>query len=316
MADTSANGGGGLTQREASKRLAEQFLHSLDIMPKSRETYRKSINRYLDWLGDKDPITAERDDILMFKDDMMQRSSPYTVSCYMTIVRSFYAHLEKEGLSENIAEGIKGAARGHTFSKDALTVSQAKKVLAMMDRSTAEGKRDYALLNLLLRTGIRTVEAERANIDDIRRRNGDGKEALLRIEGKGRWAKETSVILTTKTMEPLMSYLGERSGASGSEPLFISFSDRNRGERLTTRSMSRIAKNALRAAGFDSSRLTAHSMRHTALTLSLMGGDTPREQLTPARYTNEDGSPRIPFSQYMFDNPPERMIDAQLDSGD
>ncbi|MDR1643322.1 MAG: site-specific integrase [Clostridiales bacterium] len=314
MSDTNTNGSGGLTQREASDKLAEQFLRSLDIMPKSRETYRKSINRYLDWLGDKDPITAERDDILDFKDDMMERSSPYTVSCYMTIVRGFYAHLEKEGLAENIAVGIKGAARGHTFSKDALTVSQAKRVLAMMDRTTAEGKRDYALLNLLLRTGIRTVEAERANINDICRRNGDGKEALLRIEGKGRWAKETSVVLTTKTMEPLMIYLGERSGATPNEPLFISFSDRNRGERLTTRSMSRIAKNALRAAGFDSSRLTAHSMRHTALTLSLMGENNVPHDVT--RRADEEGVPRIPHIQRRFDNPPERTIDALLDSGE
>jgi integrase/recombinase XerC len=46
---------------------------------------------------------------------------------------------------------------------------------------------------------------------------------------------------------------------------------------MTERSVSRIVKNHLIAAGFNSDRLTAHSLRHTAATLNLLNGGTPEE---------------------------------------
>ena len=46
---------------------------------------------------------------------------------------------------------------------------------------------------------------------------------------------------------------------------------------MTTRSISRIAKNALKAAGLDSDRLTAHSMRHTFATQALLNGANVQE---------------------------------------
>ncbi len=48
---------------------------------------------------------------------------------------------------------------------------------------------------------------------------------------------------------------------------------------MTTRSIRRIVKQAFIAAGFDSPRLTAHSTRHTAATLSLLNGATLQELL-------------------------------------
>lgn len=55
---------------------------------------------------------------------------------------------------------------------------------------------------------------------------------------------------------------------------------------MTTRSISRIAKDTLRQAGYDSPRLTAHSMRHTAVTLALLGGATPQEAQAMARHSS------------------------------
>ena len=55
----------------------------------------------------------------------------------------------------------------------------------------------------------------------------------------------------------------------GKRPLFTSAANRNNGERMTTRSISRIAKQALVNAGFCSEKYTAHSFRHTAGTIAL-----------------------------------------------
>jgi integrase/recombinase XerC len=63
-------------------------------------------------------------------------------------------------------------------------------------------------------------------------------------------------------------------------------SNNSQGKRLSTRSISGIVKQRLKNAGFDSDRLTAHSLRHTAVTLSLIGGNTLQEVQQFARHEN------------------------------
>ena len=70
------------------------------------------------------------------------------------------------------------------------------------------------------------------------------------------------------------------------EPLFISHSRRNSGQRLTTRTISGVAKKAMINAGFNTSRLTAHSLRHTAITLALMAGQSLADVQAFARHTS------------------------------
>ena len=77
-----------------------------------------------------------------------------------------------------------------------------------------------------------------------------------------------------------------RGTTDETEPLFTSLSNHNRGERLTTRSISGIVKSRLKKAGYNSSRLTAHSLRHTAVTLSLLAGKNLAEVQQFARHIN------------------------------
>ena len=71
-----------------------------------------------------------------------------------------------------------------------------------------------------------------------------------------------------------------------SEPLFTSASNRNRHGRMTTRSISRIAKQALVNSGLNSDRLTAHSLRHTTATLNLLAGASPEETQQLLRHSS------------------------------
>jgi integrase/recombinase XerC/integrase/recombinase XerD len=162
---------------------------------------------------------------------------------------------------------------------------------------------------LLVRTGLRTIEAERANIEDVRQ---EGGEALLYIQGKGRDSKDAFVLLTEATLKPIREYVRARGKTAPTDPLFTSHSDRNNGERLTTRSISRIAKGALREAGIDSDRLTAHSLRHTAVTLSLLGGASIQEAQSMARHKNINTTLIYAHNIDRISKAPERKIDALL----
>lgn len=304
-----ANNSESIVPADATQELIKRYLDSLDVKPRSKETYRKALKHFTDWLSSKGTPSVVRETILQYKNELSGRYTACTVSGYMTAVRCFYTYLEAEKITPNVAAGVKGAKSRQGFRKGSLTAEQAMKVLREIDTTHLEGKRDFALINLLTRTGLRTVEAERANIEDIRNEAG---ETLLYVQGKGRDEKDAFVLLTEDTLNPIRDYLKARGRAQESEPLFISFSDRNRGERLTTRSISRIAKEALIRAGYDDSKLTAHSFRHTAITLSLQGGATIQEAQALARHSSINTTMIYSHNLNRIGRAPERKIDAML----
>jgi integrase/recombinase XerC len=84
----------------------------------------------------------------------------------------------------------------------------------------------------------------------------------------------------------IRAYLKTRGNAGEKEPLFTSLSNNSKRKRLSTRSISGMVKNRLKEAGYNSERLTAHSLRHTAVTLSLLAGKDITEVQQFARHAN------------------------------
>jgi site-specific recombinase XerD len=260
------------------------YMASTDIKAKSKDTYIKGLRNFIHWLNDNSIASPTRQDILSYKSYLLALYAAATVSTYITAVKSFYSYLESERINtDNVTAGIKGAKSAKGFRKDALTIEQAKNILSAVEQSDIIGVRNFAIINLLTRTALRTIEIERANISDIKQSGG---EALLYIQGKGRDEKDDFAVLTEAALIPIMNYLSMRGKADPDAPLFISHSDRNSGNRLTTRSMRRIVKDTLVSAGYNSNRLTAHSLRHTAVTFSLLGGATLQEAQAMARHRN------------------------------
>lgn len=278
-----------LTTSEASlEALLQRFLEAQDVALSSKSTYRRQLKQFVAWLEQSGRAgrlsTLLRDDILSYKAYLLQLGlSSYTVSSYLTSVRKLYEWLEAEKVYPNITKGVKGTKKAKGFRKDCLTPGQIREALEAIDQSRLEGLRDYALLNLLLRTGLRTVEISTATLEDLRQESGS---AVLWIRGKGRASKDDFVLLVEEALRPLRSYLSARGRLRETEPLFASSSDRNAGKPLTTRSISRIVKERLRAVGIDDSRLTAHSLRHTAITLSIKGGASLQQAQAMARHTD------------------------------
>lgn len=260
--------------------LISQFLLSQDIKANSKKTYQRALKRFLNYLLDKGIQNPIREDILTYKGILeSQGLSSLTISGYIVAIRRFFEWLESMRYYPNVAKNIKGAKRVRGFRKDPLTVGQIKELLSSIDITNLQGIRDYALLNLLIRTGLRTVEIIRANIGDMRQEG-------VWVQGKGRDSKDEFVLLTEKTLKPIMDYLKARGKTKDSDPLFVSLSDRNKNTKLTTRSIRRIAKEHLRDIGLDSGRLTAHSLRHTFATIALKNGAPIMQVKEAMRHTN------------------------------
>ncbi len=121
------------------------------------------------------------------------------------------------------------------------------------------------------RRGLRTVEMSRASVKDIHRK---GDTLYIDIWSKGHAELDTTRALDPDTTAALEDNLKSREDkAPAGSPLFTSTSNRNKGQRIAPTTISTMLKGALVDAGFDSDRLTAHSLRHTAGTLAVEQGD-------------------------------------------
>ena len=301
-----------LSTKKGLNNLIDDFLLSLDLKQNSKQTYERQMRSFVQWIIKTKLINPDREDILAYKIFLeSQGLSSLTISGYIVVVRKFFEYLEGIKFYPNIARGIKGMKRSKGFRKDPLTLRQIQMLLNGIQTDTPQGLRDYAIINLLIRTGLRTIEIIRTNIGDIRQESG---EEVLWIQGKGRDTKDEFVLLTEETLLPIEAYLKKRSRKSKKEndPLFMSHSDRNFGKRLSTRSISRLVKENLRRVGIDSIRITAHSLRHTAITLALQAGATIQEAQALGRHANINTTMIYAHNINRITNAPERKIDQLL----
>ena len=262
----------------------ERFINYLDASPKTVETYKKALRQFFNYIGVHGIRKPQREDVLAFRDDLKASGlKPTTVQNYITATRIFFKWTEQEGLYPNIAEHVKGAKLDKNHKKDYLTSRQAKEVLANIKTDTEEGLRNYAILSLMVTGGLRTIEVSRADVGDLRT---VGENTVLFVQGKGREEKTEYIKISAPVEKAIRTYLKARDFTTEEQPLFTSTSNNSRGKRITTRTVSAIVKNALKNAGYDSARLTAHSLRHTAITLALLAGREITEVQQFARHAN------------------------------
>lgn len=216
---------------------------------------------------------------------------PSTTAQYLRSVCAFFKWTAAEGLYPDIASNIHAPkVKNDTHRKEALTAQEVyqietsirskaaadltaaeasqKDTAGRMQRSTEQGKRLYAMYLLTATAGLRTVEIARANIKDLESKNGC---TFLYIWGKGHKEADTKKAIAPQVAEAIQDYLQSRTdNYTSNSPLFVATGNRNGGRRLATTTISVMLKRAMQAAGFDSERLTAHSLRHTAGT-NVMG---------------------------------------------
>ena len=263
--------------------LVDRFIASQDVKESSKLLYRRTLKQYFNWVDKKSYLLSEiaRPQLLEYKEELLNSNmSSLTVGSYITSVRRFYEWTEANKYYPDVAKGIKTPKRKQQFKKQPLLPAQAT---ALLNYYQDKALRDYAIITLLLRTGLRTIEVIRASVEDI---TFKGSQRVLLIQGKGRDEKDNFVLLTDKTYQPIADYLATRGKVNSSEPLFSSTSNNSKGERLTTRTISYIAKEGLKAIGLDERSFTAHSLRHTtAVNILRAGGSLETAQFT-LRHSN------------------------------
>ena len=268
----------------AVNKQVNNFVKFLDVAPLTVRSYTSGLKQFFSYLRINEVKMLERKNIVEFKKALINSGKkPATVALYLSAVKKFFTWCESEGICSNLAAGVKAPKVDKFHKKDCLSGNQIREIMQTVNTSSLQGLRDFAILALVSVCGLRTIEVTRANIEDLQLNAG---RAILHIQGKGRNSKSEFVNIPEKVLAAIRLYLQARGSVKPSEPLFASCSRRNRGGRLTTMTISTICKRAMVRAGFISARLTAHSLRHSAVTLALLAGLSIQEVSAFARHSN------------------------------
>jgi len=180
-------------------------------------------------------------------------------------LRAFLRHLRHQGeITTDLAACVPTVANwSHAALPKFLKPGQVDQVLKHCDRRCATGRRNYAVLLLLARLGLRAGEVVALTLDDI-----DWKEGNFTVRGKG--GREAKLPLPVEVGEAIADYLRNGRPHCASRRLFI----RQRAPRvgLANSAISKLVMRALAHAGVDSPHKGAHLFRHTLATEMLRQG--------------------------------------------
>jgi integrase/recombinase XerD len=175
-----------------------------------------------------------------------------------------------------------------------LEPAAVKKLLASCDRRRLIGRRDYAILLLLSRLGLRAGEVAAIGLDDV-----DWRSGLLLVRGKG--SRQDVLPLPVDVGEAVVSYLRRRPQCE-CRALFLRVTAPREGLNRCT--VAWVVRAACDRAGLP--RVGAHRLRHTAATEMLRAGASlpeigqvlrHREQKTTAIYAKVDRTALRPLAR-------------------
>jgi site-specific recombinase XerD len=198
-------------------------------------------------------------------------NSPRTRNARLGAIHSFYrfAALEHPEHAHTIARVMAIPTKRHERNTVSyLDRDEIKALLAAPDKGTWLGRRDHALLAIMIQTGVRVSELTGLRVSDVHLGTG----AHIRVTGKGR--KKRSPTLTSETVKVVRAWLKERRGEPD-DPLFPT----RQGRPLSRYAVGVIVtKHATAAAGtypsLTTRRVTPHTLRHTnAMLLRAKGVD-------------------------------------------
>lgn len=252
--------------------IVEQFIRESDVSKLTAKSYRCASKIFMNWLESNGQEISE-DALIDYREWLKATRAATSARLYFTIAKKFTSWLARRGyVARDFSYGVKTVKiDAGTHRRDALTPAEIAEILATFKGDSVKVLRDRAIFTLMAATGLRCVEVTRLKIGSIERR---GEKWTLKVHGKARDGELDTVILPSEVKSIIDKYLtlAKRARVSSSEPLFTSLSNRNRHKKLDVQSISKMVKAAMRAAGYDSPRLTCHSLRHSNATIALDHG--------------------------------------------
>lgn len=231
-----------------------------DLAPATVDGYLKDVRQFLRWQGRGDDFPALSElELIAYRQYLIgqRHLRPATVNRRLEALRrlSRWAHAEGR-LGANIAATVKPVRTERKRQPIGLSAPEVHGLLRAAGASShGHARRDYALVQLLVQTGLRVGEVSALRLVDIELRERSGSVRVR--DGKGR--KERDVPLNATARRALRRYLEQRPHAGAEASLFLS----GRDAPLPIRSIQAIIGRLGQRAHIERVPVSAHALRHT-----------------------------------------------------
>lgn len=233
----------------------------------TKRDYAAEVRLFATWIR-KPAHAVTLADLLSYREHLEARNLKHaTIAKKLTVLRRLFTFCHDQGLlSCNPTAGLQLPKINDESSRDVLTIEECHRLLSVIDITTFRGKRDKAIIAVMLLNGLRSCEIARANVEDLRKTE---ECWVLKVHGKG--GKEADTRIREDALAVIQAYLDARGEVAPSSPLFLGTTHRS-GMRLTTRTVQHMVMKYLRSAGVVRAGLVVHSLRHSAITLIILSG--------------------------------------------
>ncbi len=259
-----------LTPAEQCVQAYERYLREERVLAEATiVNYVPFIDRFLKDCFGTGPVklsSLRARDVVQFVQRHARRLHLKRAKLLTTALRSFLRYVRYRGESRfDLATVVPSVAN---WSMPAIprgiAPDQVRRLLSQIDRRTAVGRRDYAILLLLARLGLRSGEVAFLELEDI-----DWKAGCLSVHGKS--GRRTQLPLPKDVGDAIVTYLRHGRPCSASRRVFLRAKAPIRGF-LSQCAVGSIVRHALLRAGIEAPTTGAHQFRHGLATQMLRQG--------------------------------------------
>ena len=239
----------------------------------TRRAYRRAIDEFLIWCGDLKLHEIAPRHVRQFLDE--NENSTASKKLYLSAIRHFFdIQVTRHAVILNPAASVRGeryqAVEGKTPE---ITIAQARQLLQSIDDSTVVGRRDKAIIGILIYTAARVGAVAKLQVKHFYH---SGEQYCLRFEEKG--GKSREIPVRHDFEQYILDYMSKAGiiALNDNAPLFRTALGRTKQltDRATTdNDMQRMVKRRMKDAGLPS-KLSPHSFRSGTATDLLEQGVT------------------------------------------
>jgi site-specific recombinase XerD len=292
---------------EARERLKQLVIDSVPAA-ESKRAYARAIDNFFDWFQAKRPSTGfSKATVQSYRSVLIESGlSSSTISLNLTAIRRLAAEACDNGLmASELAAGVgrvKGVKRIGLRIGTWLTISQAETLMLTPSASTLKGKRDRALISILIGCGLRREEVASLEFRHVQHR--EGRWVLLDLTGKGGRVRSIPMPMFAKTAIDVWTQAA--SITTGRIFRSINKSGKLSGSRMTGQAVFETVKKYTADIGMEG--VSPHNLRRTFARLSHKGKSSLEQiQLSMGHMQISTTSVYIGFQQTLDDGPCDHL---------
>ncbi|HAU0213586.1 TPA: tyrosine-type recombinase/integrase [Legionella pneumophila] len=245
----------------------KEMLEKQDLSESSITSYLQGINVFTTWALDfyqqeVSLLEITANDLRAYREYVSKilRRKPATINHHIQVLKRFYAWASQIRLMpDNPASALHFVKRATTTKPNALNKDEIHALLRAAGLSThGLAVRNYAIVQLLLQSGLRVGELNNLLVKDVVMRERSG--CVNVVDGKGR--KHREIPLNSIARRALTNYLELRNSSEPDDVLFTT----KRGEQGTIRALQALISGLAKRANITRINVTAHTLRHTFAT--------------------------------------------------